>query len=88
MPNEMSLWNEEAKPKMKLKSRHFEEDYDIPVNLYQQRTSTMQDVSRSKARSQAKEQKIKGGMLLQVKPALLSKPEKSMKTTAEINTCD
>ena len=41
MPSEMSLWDDEANPKMQIKSKFIGVDDDIPVNRYQQRTSTV-----------------------------------------------
>ena len=70
MPSEMSLWNDEAKPKMRVKSKFIGDEDDLPSNRYQDRRSTVQDIPRKEARAQAKNQKIKGGMLLQVKSAL------------------
>ena len=54
MPSEMSLWNDEANPKMNLKSKFVGDEDDIPSNRYQNRRSAVQDMSKKEARAQAK----------------------------------
>ena len=66
MPREMSLWDDEASPKLK-------EEVDVPY----QRASLIQRHSRTKPPTS----KIKGGMLIGVKSALKPKSNKSLNTT-------